>query len=193
MTPLLILGLLAGLAFVGLTLSLSRSKRFLIIDRRLQRRFFAKPGQTKASRFLSTIFAPKMMVIWDFLLAAFLIGQGRNLAALWALASLALADGCGLLVKHLVKRQRPFNRGGDQAGWSFPSGHLLGTTTMILIVWTLFGQHWSGGVLAGLLILGLIMAFARLEAGAHYPADLLGAVFLALTCFAISDALWLAL
>lgn len=193
MTSLLLLGLLAGLAFAGLTFSLSRSKRFLIIDRRLQRHFFARPGQSRVTHFLSTIFAPKMMVIWDFLLAAALILQGRDLAALWALASLALADGCGLLVKHLVKRQRPFNRGTDQAGWSFPSGHLLGTTTMILVVWTLFGQHWSSTVLAGFLIFALIIALARLDAGAHYPADLIGAALLALTCFAVSDSLWLSL
>lgn len=181
--------LAAVAAFSGLTYSVANSKHFLVIDRLLQRRLFVRE-EKPFSRFLSLIFAPKLMVVWDCLLAAALTRRGHFLAAMWALGTLAFSDLCGIAVKHLIKRQRPYNHAENKTGWSFPSGHILGATTMIIIVWTLFGSQLSGALLAGLIILGLTIAFARLEAGAHYPADLVGAALLGVACSSISIWGW---
>ncbi|MCI1290170.1 MAG: phosphatase PAP2 family protein [Lactobacillus sp.] len=179
----------AAAAFSGLAYSVANSKHFLVIDRLLQRRLFVRE-EKPFSRALSLIFAPKLMVLWDCLLAVVLILGGQFLAAAWALGTLAFADLCGIAVKHLIKRQRPYNHAETKTGWSFPSGHILGATTMIIIVWTLFGSQLSGALLAGLIILGLTIAFARLDAGAHYPADLVGAALLGFACSSISIWIW---
>ncbi|MCH3904475.1 MAG: phosphatase PAP2 family protein [Lactobacillus sp.] len=179
----------ATIAFTGLTLGIANSKHFLVLDRLLQRRLFVR-DEKPISHFLSVILAPKMLVLWDFILAAGLILHGKILAAGWALATLAFADLCGIAVKHLIKRQRPYNHADNKTGWSFPSGHILGATTMIIIIWILLGSQLPAALLAGLIIVGLTLAFARLEAGAHYPADLLGAALLALACCSISVFCW---
>lgn len=191
MFSFLSLSLVANLAFVSLAYGLTHSQHFQVIDRLLQRRFFLHPFLKSISKICFLIFSPRSLVLWDFLLAGILFVKHRYLAGVWALATLAFTDLCGLGVKYYFKRPRPFNHHLAQNGWSFPSGHLLGATTMILLIWSLFGSKIPWPIFSFLLFLGLLIAFARLDAGDHYPADLLGAVFLSIACFALSNAILL--
>jgi len=107
-----------------------------------------------------------------------------------ALLFLGAVGGYGtltLLVKYVVRRERPiaFFR-VPESGYSFPSGHTLGTTCLALALGFLL---WHSGARRGLKVLGnlalflgvLVIGMSRLLLGVHYPTDVLGSVLLGTT------------
>lgn len=67
---------------------------------------------------------PKLMVVWDVLLAGLLLNEERNLTALWVLGTLGFADISGIILKRLIRRKRLFST-QTWKGYSFPSGHVF--------------------------------------------------------------------
>ncbi len=133
------------------------------------------------------------MVVWAVLLASELIDQGHPVTALWVLATLGFTDLAGIILKKLVRRRRPILHSDLEEGYSFPSGHVLGATTMALILVQLFGKQlgpWFGIVLVAL---WLMVVVSRLSLKAHYPSDIIGATSLAICCFSISQQIFLAI
>jgi membrane-associated phospholipid phosphatase len=69
---------------------------------------------------------------------------------------------------------------GPGAGLSFPSGHVAMAFVLTPLVFCLNRLRWL--VLCGVLLYGLVVAFGRIQAGAHYLTDCLfsiGVAFLA--------------
>ena len=99
---------------------------------------------------------------------AMLIGAG---------AEAALCEG---LVKHLVRRARPYTVIeelrliiAEQSTWSFPSGHAAASFACAFILARFFPKR---GKLA--YIPAAIIALSRIYVGVHYPTDVIaGAVF----------------
>lgn len=87
--------------------------------------------------------------------------------------------------------------GAPEYAFGFPSGHAAYTTLAIWAVWTLLG-HRSRIVLV---ILGGLIAWARIASGAHFPADVVWGMLLGGAAALVADrvtvaprpALWLAL
>ena len=144
------------------------------------------------------------MVVWlqnngnDFFdaLAKILHFMGRNTFYLLALSSVywsldkrlgrrllfALLIGSLLntFIKEVVRAPRPFQVYPDQvhalveqAGYSFPSGHVM----QVIVVWGTAAVY-TGRRRFYVLVGGfaLLMAWARLYAGVHYPQDVIGSV-----------------
>lgn len=86
-----------------------------------------------------------------------------------------------------MHRQRPYKHSDLENGYSFPSGHVLGATTMGLILLQLFGAQLGIGFTTILIIIWLMVVISRLSLKAHYPSDILGATSLAICCFSISS------
>lgn len=133
------------------------------------------------------------MVVWDVFLASFLINEEKNITALWVIVTLGFTDLVGIFLKKWMHRKRPSEHSDLEDGYSFPSGHVLGTTCMVLIIWKLFGAKLGTGLIITLSAIWLMVVISRLSLKAHYPSDIIGATSLAIFCFSLSQQIFLAI
>ncbi|MFW8667963.1 phosphatase PAP2 family protein [Enterococcus entomosocium] len=125
-----------------------------------------------------------------FLLACFLFMRKQRLESLWLMGNMIVISGVGQVIKKVVDRPRPdFADSMERASASFPSGHTLLATTLIISLLFFLGQtvpakrgkrHFiqNMALFLGLIYLLLIM-MSRLLFGVHYPSDLLASILLA--------------
>ena len=184
--------LLAISTLLLLIFNIKNSRRFNLFDHWLHHQL-VKRYDGYSWQVIAFINDPKLMVVWDVLLAGLLLNEERNLTALWVLGTLGFADISGIILKKLIRRQRPLMHSDKEDGYSFPSGHVLGATTMGLIVLQLFAKDLGTGFVIVVVALWAMVIFSRLSLKAHYPSDVLGATSLAIVCFSISQQLFLAI
>lgn len=183
--------LLAVSILLLLIFSIKTSRRFNLFDHWLHHQLVKKHDGYKW-QIIAFINDPKLMVVWDVLLAGLLLNEERNLTALWVLGTLGFADISGIILKRLIRRKRPIMHSDLEEGYSFPSGHVLGATTMGLILLHLFAKELGLVFIVGIIALWVMVIISRLSLKAHYPSDVLGATSLAIVCFSISQQLFLA-
>lgn len=162
------------------------STQFVQFEERLQTRFIHQQNHWWW-QLIAIVFDPKTVVLWDFILAFFLLWMGRWPRAIFVLGALGTVDAFGIAIKHYIKRQRP-EAAVQRATYSFPSGHTLGTTMMMLMITTLFTSPW---IIGGAVVAWLLVIICRLTLQAHYPADVLGAVILAVVWWIGAEFLYL--
>lgn len=184
--------LLSAAILLWLIFNIKNSRRFNLFDHWLHHQL-VKRHDGYSWQVIAFINDPKLMVVWDVLLAGLLLNEERNLTALWVLGTLGFADISGIILKKLIRRQRPLMHSDKEDGYSFPSGHVLGATTMGLIVLQLFAKDLGIGFVIVVVALWVMVIFSRLSLKAHYPSDVLGATSLAIVCFSISQQLFLAI
>lgn len=184
--------LLAATILLLLIFNIKNSRRFNLFDHWLHHQLVKKHDGYKW-QVIAFINDPKLMVVWDVLLAGLLLNEERNLTALWVLATLGFADASGIVLKKLIRRRRPIMHSDMENGYSFPSGHVLGTTTMGLILLQLFAKELGLIFVISIVALWVMVIISRLSLKAHYPSDIIGATSLAIVCFSISQQLFLAI
>ncbi|MBW7986218.1 phosphatase PAP2 family protein [Lactobacillus helveticus] len=186
-----IVSLLAVSILLLLIFNIKTSQRFNLFDHWLHRQLVKKHDGYKW-QVIAFINDPKLMVVWDVLLAGLLLNEERNLTAIWVLGTLGFADASGIVMKKLIRRRRPIMHSDMENGYSFPSGHVLGATTMGLILLQLFAKEFGLIFIIGIVALWVMVIISRLSLKAHYPSDIVGATSLAIVCFSISQQLFLA-
>lgn len=184
--------LLSAAVLLWLIFNIKNSRRFNLFDHWLHHQL-VKRHDGYSWQVIAFINDPKLMVVWDVLLAGLLLNEERNLTALWVLGTLGFADISGIILKKLIRRKRPLLHSDKEDGYSFPSGHVLGATTMGLIVLQLFAKDLGIGFVIAVVAIWAMVIFSRLSLKAHYPSDVLGATSLAIVCFSISQQLFLAI
>lgn len=184
--------LLSAAVLLWLIFNIKNSRRFNLFDHWLHHQL-VKRHDGYSWQVIAFINDPKLMVVWDVLLAGLLLNEERNLTALWVLGTLGFADISGIILKKLIRRKRPLLHSDKEDGYSFPSGHVLGATTMGLIVLQLFAKDLGTGFVIAVIAIWAMVIFSRLSLKAHYPSDVLGATSLAIVCFSISQQLFLAI
>lgn len=114
------------------------------------------------------------------LLVARHLAAGRLAAAGWAAVGTLIAVGVNQPIGHLVDEARPYTTHPDvlvlaarSADFSFPSDH---ATMAGAVAAGLFLVSRRLGAVA--LAAGLVLAFARVYVGAHYPWDVAGGLLL---------------
>jgi membrane-associated phospholipid phosphatase len=135
--------------------------------------------------------------VWAVVIAIFslIVGFVRGLAAAVLVALTFASDLVAFLVKVLVERDRPDTTavrdffGPDN--FSYPSGHTVRATALVAVLIWLFAPAKLrlplavvGGVAAG-----LVMGYARVALGVHWPTDVIGGALLGLGWFAVTAAL----
>lgn len=177
---------LATIFLLSLIFNIKNSERFNIFDERLHRKLI-RDHNGIGWQIIAFLNDPKLMVVWAVLLASTLIDSDHVITALWALGTLGLTDLAGIILKKIIKRKRPKMASKLENGYSFPSGHVLGATTMMLILLRLFGAKLGLGFILFLVVVWVMVIISRLSLRAHYPSDVAGATSLAILCFAISQ------
>lgn len=112
-----------------------------------------------------------------------LLARGHRRQALLVLAA-TIAQAANIVLKLTLESPRPTSNlvhvSEQTSGFGFPSGHTMGTTVPALILFYVATTLMAAGlrrrlVQAGLLLMPLVMGVARIETGAHWPSDVLGA------------------
>jgi undecaprenyl-diphosphatase len=126
-----------------------------------------------------------VLLIWLF---ASTPNDGRREAIVAGVASAVVAIAVGLVLERMLNRPRPFVELGFQplfphaADSSFPSDHTL---VGVALVGPMLWQSPKLGI--WLFAWALIIGFARVAAGVHYPTDIVGSAILAL---ALDGVIW---
>lgn len=151
------------------------------------------PGQTDVNLFLTHTIHYGDVGIPAGLLIGGIIGNNREMRenSLYVASSTAISYGVTLLIKHFVKRPRPFIKNINitavyRAGsTSFPSGHTstsFATATALSIAYPKWyvivpAYLWAGSV-----------SYSRMYLGEHYPTDVAaGALIGAGTAISLSS------
>jgi len=184
------ISLLSALILILLIFNVRNSRRFNLFDHWLHHKLIRKRDGI-GWQIIAFINDPKLLVVLDVFLASFLISNNENLLAFWALFTLGFTDLIGIFLKKWMRRKRPILHSDLEEGYSFPSGHVLGSTVMALIIWRLFAGQLGNRLLWILLAIWLMVVISRISLKAHFPSDIIGATSLAVFCFSISQQLLL--
>lgn len=186
----LIISIFAALVLLFLIFNIKTSRRFNLYDHWLHHKL-VKNHDGFEWQVIAFLNDPKLMVVWAVLLAAALINDEHFVSALWVIGTLGFTDLVGILLKKSIKRKRPIMASDFEEGYSFPSGHVLGATTMMLIVFQLFGKQMHIGLILVLFVVWIMVIISRLSLKAHYPSDVVGATSLAIFCFGIAQQIFM--
>ncbi|MDQ7936821.1 phosphatase PAP2 family protein [Lactiplantibacillus sp. WILCCON 0030] len=132
---------------------------------------------------ISWLASPGRDVFWMVLLAFLLYGFKYKIQALWAVVLMAGGMVLETFFKHLIARARPIGHLATDDGYSFPSGHTLGTfllvATIIIIIVPEIDNYRIAQTVKWISIVWLLLVMvARVYMQAHYPTDTIGAVLL---------------
>lgn len=143
---------------------------------------------------------PWVATLATLVLLCLLLRREWALAGVWAFAQLGimpLTSG----IKALIERPRPLHNHGfvTESGWSFPSGHALGSMVfygmLAYVLLRLLPMHWHRRVIAATVLLIGLIGVSRVLLQVHYLSDVVAGYAFGLTwlllCIGIAE--WLRL
>lgn len=134
------------------------------------------PGETGFMRFISNSNQYVDVGVPVGLLAGGLIGHDQQMRqnALYVASSSAISGVLTVLIKHIVKRPRPFVQNINivpvyrASGYSFPSGHSSSSFTTATSLSIAYPKWY---VIAPSFLWAGTVAYSRMYLGVHYPTD----------------------
>lgn len=117
------------------------------------------------------------VIVVDMLLVVALMVRRRWREACFAAVAMAGSALLNLTTKQLFARARPslWASISPQDTFSFPSGHAMGSMTLVTVLVLLtWRTRWRWPVLAIAALAGLAVGVSRIYLGVHYPSDILG-------------------
>ncbi len=146
-------------------------------------------------KFISFLVSPGMDIFWVLVIAFLLWGFKYKIPALWAILTIISGDVFCFIVKNVVRRDRPPLHLAKDSGFSYPSGHVFGIFMVIVILWLLVmplvrkrAMKYTYETIM-VVVLVLVM-FARIYLNAHFPTDTLGSVLFGFTWMYICEWLY---
>ena len=112
----------------------------------------------------------------SLLLLAYLLYKKQRKDALLLLASVGGATAANLILKGLFHRHRPslFRSSVVETSFSFPSGHAMASSALVLSVILIFwNTKWRWLVTAVGIFFVLAIGISRPYFGVHYPSDII--------------------
>lgn len=140
-----------------------------------------------------------MLTITALIVGAILLFKKKFLGFLWFGISMVTIGGLtpGVL-KVIFARPRPIDGLMTRGGYSFPSGHTMGTLALygllIILVVVYIRQSWQKYliVVTSLAII-LLVSWSRIHLGVHFLTDIIGSSFLGVSLLLVVWQLFLVL
>lgn len=131
------------------------------------------------------------MVCLSLLLVAYLMLKRLNIEALFFAIAMSLSSTLNPLLKNIFDRERPtLLRLIDISGFSFPSGHAMGSTAFFgstIYIANRVMKGKSKPFMIGLSALFIIMiSSSRVYLGVHYPTDIIAGIIGGAFCVVLS-------
>lgn len=131
------------------------------------------------------------MVCLSLMLVAYLMLKRYKIEALFFVITVSLSGILNPLLKNIFDRERPtLLRLIDISGFSFPSGHAMGSTSFFGSAMYIAQRRASGstkGVIIGLCVaLILLISISRVYLGVHYPTDIIAGIIGGAFCIVLS-------
>ena len=131
------------------------------------------------------------MVSLSLMLVAYLMLKRYKIEALFVVITMSLSGILNPLLKNIFDRERPtLLRLIDISGFSFPSGHAMGSTSFFGSAMYIAQRRASGstkGVIIGLCAaLILLISISRVYLGVHYPTDIIAGIIGGAFCIVLS-------
>ena len=120
------------------------------------------------------------ITVFTVVLVLFLVYQRNYIHAVFASLTMIAANACNSIIKNIIQRQRPRMDKAVQAdGFSFPSGHSVGSMTLALVLIALLVVLMKKKPVKTWLIVfcvffTLSIGFTRMYLHVHWPSDVLG-------------------
>ncbi|MCS5350116.1 phosphatase PAP2 family protein [Staphylococcus aureus] len=143
--------------------------------------------------------ATKVGEVWamlciSLLLVAYLMLKRHKIEALFFAITMALSGILNPALKNIFDRERPtLLRLIDITGFSFPSGHAMGSTAYFgsgIYILNRLGHGNSKGILIGLCaVMILLISISRVYLGVHYPTDIIAGIIGGVFCIILSTLL----
>ncbi len=132
--------------------------------------------------------------LWAFVigLAGLATALARGLAGAALVVVSFASDLVAFIVKLLVERERPETAVVEQFlgidSFAYPSGHVVRAVALAAVLaWLFVPARWRlRAAVGGALIAALVMGYARVSLGVHWPTDALGGLLLGTAWFAIT-------
>ncbi|MCS4911587.1 phosphatase PAP2 family protein [Staphylococcus aureus] len=120
-----------------------------------------------------------------------LLSKKSYLLGMWVILTVGSGGIAGIIMKKKLHRDRPYDHLIQDSGFSFPSGHALSSTMVIMILLFLILPQLTQYVLRIILqivivVIWLSILVSRLYFHAHYFTDVLGGVTLGVLWIMIS-------
>ena len=123
-------------------------------------------------------------IIWLVISVLMLLKVEDRIIGISVILALILTTIIGEgIIKHIVKRNRPFQNYEDELlinkpiTYSFPSGHTASSFAALAVFFQMNGK-------LGLIMspIATLIAFSRIYLKVHYPTDVIFGIFLGITC-----------
>ena len=137
-----------------------------------------------AESFIMTSFIAEVltMIILSLMVIAVLMILKMRYEALFFALSMIISSILNPVLKNIFDRERPtLLRLIDISGFSFPSGHAMGSSTFFTSIASIMNtkftrqQNWVITTICGFFI--LMVSSSRVYLGVHYPTDVLAGIF----------------
>lgn len=177
-------------------LAMRQSQILSIIDSELVNKIHSdSPFWTIIFSLITKLASPTLDLVYMIIIAVLLWGFKYKIPALWALGYGFGGNVLGAVIKKIVGRARPAGHMASDDGFSFPSGHVLGTFMVVAILFLVvlpLIQNKTRRLLIQIIlcIWVLLVMLSRVYLQAHFPTDTLGAVLLAYAWLQVAEYLY---
>jgi len=133
-----------------------------------------------AAQQLTHLGDPVVVTVLALLAALVMVRRGRRRAAVYLLLVRAVAVVIGEGLKELIRRSRPVlaHPVAHAHGFSFPSGHALGSAALYASIAVVLGPRVPFAARLALGVLPpLVVAGTRVLLGVHFPSDVIAGLF----------------
>lgn len=113
-------------------------------------------------------------------LVLFLVYRRNYIHAAFASLTMIAANACNSIIKNIIQRQRPrIDKAVHAEGFSFPSGHSVGSMTLALVLIALIvvlvkKKPFKTWLIVFCVFFTLSIGFTRMYLHVHWPSDVLG-------------------